>query len=150
MPDHNHKRCIETALRNAAEICRERNVHFTAIRRRVLELVWKSHQAIKAYEVLDLLAKDGRKPQPPTVYRALDFLVEHGLVHKVESQNSFIGCVHPDHGHNCQLLICEKCGIVEELCNEDVTNQLTRSAKAKGFHIKNITLEIKGICPKCN
>ncbi len=149
MPNHNHQLCIDNALKNAAELCRERNVRFTEIRRRVLELVWASHRSIKAYDILSTLSEKGKKPQPPTVYRALDFLVEQGFVHKVESQNAFVGCIHPEHSHNCQLLICEKCGTVEELCNENVTTELTNAAKTKTFRIKNITLEIKGICKNC-
>jgi len=149
MPNHNHQRCINQALQLAADICHKRDLRFTSIRRKTLELVWSSHCAIKAYDILNLLSETGQKTQPPTVYRALDFLVKQGFVHKVESQNAFIGCPHPERRHNCQLLICEKCGTIEELCNEDITSRLTEAAEKHHFQIKNITLELKGICKRC-
>lgn len=149
MCDHDHDNCIENALSDAEKICKERKVRFTKIRRRVLELIWSGHRAVKAYDILKLLSNEGKAPQPPMVYRALDFLVEQGFVHKVESLNAFVGCVHPGCSHNCQLLICEKCGIVEEFCQNDIRKMIEKGAKKKGFKVGNFVLEVMALCPSC-
>ena len=80
---HNHDHCIVDALQRAEALCEQRNVRLTPIRRRVLELVWHSHAPIGAYAILDQLKTTDRSAAPPTVHRALDFLLEHGLVHRL-------------------------------------------------------------------
>ena len=99
MLKHNHDECIENALTAAQEICAARDTRFTPLRRRVLELVWVKHEPITAYEILDLLSEGQKRVAPPTVYRALDFLIEEGFVHRIESLNSFVGCSDPAHKH---------------------------------------------------
>jgi Fur family zinc uptake transcriptional regulator len=149
MTRHNHAHCLENALTQAETLCTGRGVRLTAIRRRVLELVWSSHQAIKAYEVLERLdAADGAQA-PITVYRALDFLQEQGLVHKIESLNGFVGCSHPVDRHDCQFFICDDCGDVSEACNADITKQIKRSAETAGFAATRHLLEIHGTCAGC-
>ena len=96
---HDHDHCIETALGDAESVCIERGVRLTVLRKRVLEIVWQSHRPLGAYAILDVLAADGRRAAPPTVYRALDFLQENGLVHRIASMNAFVGCPMPDRRH---------------------------------------------------
>jgi len=136
-------------MQKAQLLCADLGVRLTPIRKRVLELVWSNHKAIKAYDILNQLdTKDGSLT-PPTVYRALDFLVEQGLVHKIESLNGFIGCTHPLNKHGCQFLICTKCGDVSEFCDEEVTDLIKKNAKHSGFSLTRHMLEVYGVCANC-
>ena len=82
--EHDHGLCVSQAVETAEKICRLKGLRFTAQRRRVLELVWKSHRPIGAYDILDQLKADGHSAAPPTVYRALEFLIEADLVHRLD------------------------------------------------------------------
>ena len=115
-PDHDHGRCTADALRHAERVCEQRAQKFTPIRRQVLEALLSSHRPLGAYEVIDELAKSMPRPAPITVYRALDFLMENGLVHRIESRNAFLACAH-DHDTAAMVafLICERCGSVGEI-----------------------------------
>ena len=93
---HDHSHCVSDALRAADALCARSGARLTALRRRVLELVWQSHRPLGAYDILGVLSsEDGRRAAPPTVYRALDFLLEHGLIHRLASLNAYkIGRAH--------------------------------------------------------
>ncbi len=146
---HEHTRCLERAVATAQTLCDERGLRLTPLRRQVLELVWRSHEPVKAYEVLDRLREVHRGAAPPTVYRALDFLREQGLVHRIESMNAYIGCGMPQQTHDGQFLICRACGEVAEINDVAITRLLSRKAGALGFHIDNETIEIRGLCLAC-
>ncbi len=146
---HDHRGCIEDALKRAELVCNSRSANLTEIRRRVLELVWRGHEPIGAYEILDALRQAGVRAQPPTVYRALEFLIEQGLVHRVESRNAFIGCAQPDERHSYQFLICRDCGTVEELSDRRIGLAVSAGAKAAGFAIGRSTVEVEGVCARC-
>ena len=111
---HDHQRCVRDALRRAQEVCQSRHARLTSARQRVLELVWKAHQPVLAYDLLDELRAEQPRAAPPTVYRALEFLQAHGLVHKIESLNAYVGCSDPSHPHSGQFLICSDCNEVAE------------------------------------
>lgn len=96
---HNHQACVNQALDDARHICQQHNARLTPTRQRVLELIWQSHRPLGAYDVLAQLAAEGQNAAPPTVYRALDFLQQHGLVHRIASLNAFVGCAHPGKPH---------------------------------------------------
>ncbi len=146
---HNHKACVSDALHKAEILCSDTGIRLTPIRKRVLELVWKSHRAIKAYDILEQLdARDGALA-PPTVYRALEFLQSHGFVHKVESLNAFIGCGHPLSRHHCQFFICTACGEVDEFCDEGIAERVGKKAKQAGFTPQSQVLEVRGVCASC-
>ncbi len=146
---HQHQHCLNAALLAAEKTCLERGVRLTNLRRRVLELVWRSHEPVKAYDILDKLRDEHAGSAPPTVYRALDFLQAEGLVHKIESLNAYVGCAEPDHRHHSQFLICHDCGAVAELDNVNVRRMLAENAKQLGFRIDYETIEIKGTCSAC-
>ena len=130
-------------------MCAERQGRLTPIRRRVLELVWGSHRPIGAYDILATLQQDGRSAAPPTVYRALDFLMAHGLVHKIESLNAFVGCADPSRQHSGQFFICETCRSAAEVTDADVAQALASCAQRLGFAVKSQTVEFRGLCPAC-
>jgi len=144
-----HERCIKEALREAEQVCQERDVSLTPIRKRVLEMVWKGHKPVKAYEIIDNFAGRNKPAKPPTVYRALDFLLENGLVHRIESQNAFIGCAHPIEGHAASFLICTDCQEVEEIDSRQLDLSIDKLARDKGFEVQYKTVEVYGLCPAC-
>ncbi len=146
---HDHDACVDDAMAQAEALCRARGARLTPVRRRVLELVWNGHNPRGAYDILNDLATDGRRPAPLTVYRALEFLVEQGLVHRLESLNAFIGCPHPGGRHASQFLVCERCGTATEISDPAVTAAISRSAEALGFQVDRPMVEVTGICPKC-
>ncbi|MBI1243584.1 MAG: transcriptional repressor [Alphaproteobacteria bacterium] len=148
-PHHNHRACIASALNAAEKLCAGRGEQLTELRRRVLELVWAGHKPVGAYQILNSLREDGRSAAPPTVYRALDFLLAQGLVHRVESLNAFIGCPHPGEAHATQFLICKDCGTAVELDDPGIDRAIDGSAARLGFAIAARTVEISGTCADC-
>lgn len=148
-PHHDHAACVAQAVEAAEAECRRRGARLTEVRRRVLELVWSSHQPVGAYAVLEALACEGFCAAPPTVYRALDFLLAHGLVHRIERLNAFVGCSHPGTPHAGQFLLCSGCGAAAELDDAAVVTALTDAAARLGFTAERQTVEIEGRCPAC-
>lgn len=146
---HDHGSCVTTALQTAEQLCRDRNLRFTATRRRVLELVWDSHKPIGAYDILETLGRESRAAAPPTVYRALEFLIEAGLVHRLDSLNAFVGCPDPLQRHAGQFLICTRCRTVTELSDPEIHALIARKAAADGFEAERQMLEIEGLCNLC-
>ena len=147
---HNHKKCISEAMAAADLCCDKAGLTFTPLRRKVFELVWSSHGPIGAYELLDRLKDSHRKAAPPTVYRALDFLMEHGLIHRIESLNAYIGCGDPARHHGGQFLICQDCRTVAELDDEAVARAVESRANAMGFTVGQQTVEVIGRCADCS
>jgi Fur family zinc uptake transcriptional regulator len=148
-PDHDHDRCASSAIAHAEAQCTARAQRLTPIRRQVLEALLASHKPLGAYEIIDHLAGDTR-PAPITVYRALDFLRDNGLVHRIESRNAFVACVHNHAGDDLVVfLICERCGAVGEAPGGTVAEALKASSRAAGFSPKSPLIEIAGVCSHC-
>lgn len=147
--NHNHSRCISHALEQAANVCQKQKLRFTPIRRRVFELVWDSHKPVVAYDILKKLRDEKTNAEPPTVYRALDFLLTVGLVHKIESLSAYVGCEHTDKSHVSQFLICTDCRQTIELNDQLIQQTIEQQAAKTGFEIRNQIIEIKGMCPAC-
>lgn len=146
---HDHALCVEQALVKAEELCQQRGQRLTALRRRVLELVWDNHRPVGAYALLEKMRGEKARVAPATVYRALDFLQEQGLVHRLASLNAFIGCAFPGAPHPEQFLICTSCRQLAEFDDRQVNTALEVSAAAHGFAIDHSLVEIMGICPNC-
>src|SRR6201986_693314 len=149
-PDHDHGRCTADALQHAERVCAKRAQKFTPIRRHVLEALLSSHRPLGAYEIIEELAKSKPRLAPITVYRALDFLMENGLVHRIESRNAFLACAH-DHDAAAMVafLICEHCGSVGEVPAGPVAQSLNASARSTGFTPRMSIVEITGVCAHC-
>lgn len=149
-PDHDHVRCATEAIDHAERICQRRGQNFTPIRRRVLQALLTSHRPLGAYEVIDELARDAARPAPITVYRALDFLIQNGLVHRIESRNAFLACAHDhDDAATVAFLICDRCGSVGEIPAGPLATGLNEAARASGFAPKLAVVEIAGTCAHC-
>lgn len=147
---HDHSHCVSHALAEAESICTRQGLRLTVLRKRVLELVWQSHKPLGAYDILGVLSEaDGRRAAPPTVYRALDFLLENGLVHRIASLNAFVGCSHPEHAHQGQFLICRGCNAAIELEQATISNAIVNAAAEVGFTVESQMVEVVGLCAGC-
>lgn len=147
---HDHARCIQRAVTTAEKVCASKRVNLTPLRRRVLEIVWRRHEPIGAYEILAELAKDREKAAPPTVYRALEFLQEAGLVHRLDTLNAFLGCDRPEDEHGGQFLVCGVCRRVAEIDDTVLNRTLREQARTLGFHLEASAVEIKAVCNECS
>src|ERR1700742_1606429 len=149
-PDHDHDRCAAEAIHHAETVCRDRAQKFTPIRRQVLKALLSSHRPLGAYEVIDALARSMPRPAPITVYRALDFLMTNGLVHRIQSRNAWLACAHDhDAAAAVAFLICVRCGSVGEIPAAPVAQSLGAAARASGFAPRLSVVEISGTCAHC-
>lgn len=146
---HDHTACVEDALAAAETRCSEHGLRLTPVRRKVLELLLQEHRALGAYAILDLLRDAGFGSQPPVAYRALDFLAEHGFVHKIERLNAFVACAHPGETHTPAFMICRVCEAVAEAQSTPAKGALGAAARAARFQIERTVVEAEGVCPSC-
>lgn len=147
---HNHNHCVEDALELATRLCDQRGVRLTPLRKQVLALIWQNHKPLGAYTLLDMLATEStRQVAPPTVYRALDFLLEQRLIHRIDGLNAYIGCPHPGEHHSSYFLLCDRCGRAEELHTGALNTAIQHAAAESGFTISRQSLEVFGVCPDC-
>lgn len=146
---HDHDACVDEALASAEALCSQERLRLTPVRRRVLEILLEEHTALGAYDVLDRLRAEDLGSQPPAAYRALDFLVQHGLAHRIERLNAYCACTHPGEEHTPAFLICRECGAVAETRADPASGMLGRAAEAAGFDIERAVVEAEGLCPNC-
>lgn len=147
--NHNHAQCINDALLRAKAHCKNIGVRLTPIRLCVLELIWQSHKPMGAYDLLPLLEKKGFNSAPPTVYRALEFLQEQALIHRIASLNSFLGCSHFNEYHQGLFLICQHCKNTQEINDQDFDDSFSQVLKHNGFTLQHSQLEVSGVCKDC-
>jgi Fur family transcriptional regulator, zinc uptake regulator len=146
---HDHARCVRRAVAAAERVCAAKEVNLTPLRRHILEIVWRKHEPIGAYEILAELARDREKAAPPTVYRALEFLQEAGLVHRLDTLNAFLGCDRPEDEHAGQFLVCGQCRRVAEIDDSVLSQAAQERARSLGFRLESSAVEIKAICAEC-
>ncbi|MGN6236393.1 transcriptional repressor [Dyella sp.] len=135
------------AVSHASE---QRGLRLTPLRKEVLELVAAAGKPVKAYDLLDQLRERHGNAAPPTVYRALDFLLEQGFIHKLESINAFVSCHHPAEAHQVPFLICDVCSSAQEVCDARVAALIESQAASFGFRPQAQTLEVHGVCRHCS
>ncbi len=141
---------LEGQLDAASDACGRSNTQLTELRRTVLGLVLQAERPLTAYQLLDRLKETRKGAMPPTIYRALDFLIENKLIHKVESLNAFVPCEAGHHEHAIQFLICNDCGQVSELEDRGISRALERATAGKGFRLSSTIVEIEGVCASCD
>lgn len=140
---------VDVQLNEAARTCAAQGAQLTPLRRHVLGLILDAEGPLTAYQLLDRLKETRKGAAPPTIYRALDFLLGRRLIHKVERLNAFIPCVESGHEHPAQFLICRQCGTVTEIEDRAAANALEHAAERKGFHPRSTVVEIEGTCAAC-
>lgn len=146
---HNHAKCIDHTLQKAEQLCNYHGTRLTPIRRKVLELICKEPRPVKAYDLLNQV-KPNSEAKPTTVYRALDFLLEQGLIHKVESLNAYVSCNVPEQQHHEPLfLICEYCGEIEERPAQKLMESIAWQKNTVGFQTRKQIFELHGVCARC-
>ena len=146
---HDHRACMAETLASAEAIAKSRGEKLTGMRRRVLEIVLQSHRPAGAYDVLGALARAGKRPAPPTVYRALEFLLAQGFVHRIDSRNAFVGCFVPANPHASHFLLCRSCGRAAEIADPALEEALAIAARNCGFSSERQIVEITGVCADC-
>lgn len=150
---HDHRQCRHDAMRQVRRSCARQQLRLTPLRARVLEILLESHHAMGAYEILERLREDGHAGQPPTVYRALEFLLAHGFAHRLERLNAFAACcqVDPagDEAHEPLFLICRSCRKVAEAPLGALGERIDHRAGALGFVAQSHIVEVLGLCPAC-
>lgn len=146
--NHDHGQCMSEAMTAAETYCLENKLQFTPVRRRVLEILLAEHKAMGAYDILPQLAEEGLGSQPPVIYRALDFLVNNGFVHKIARMNAYVACNHPGKTHSPAFMICRSCTTVVETESRPAAG-LNQAADTIGFEIEATVVEAEGLCPKC-
>lgn len=146
---HDHHRCVRAAVSRAHDLCSSRGAKLTELREQVLELVWRSHAPIGAYQILDQLAATRGRVAPPTVYRALEFLSREGLIHRIDSLNAYIGCPQPGSPHEAYFFICRECGDAAEIHDEELGAALARCVRRAAFQVETATVELAGLCARC-
>jgi len=148
---HSHFRCIDAALRQAKHICKLKKLRLTSTRELVLKIIWQGHRPLGAYQIQDKLAAINKKSiAPPTVYRAINFLLLHGLIHKVPSLNAFIGCPFPNSVHSNIFLICQDCGNTAEISDNKLNKMLRSVCDRAQFRLKTQNIELSGTCARCS
>lgn len=142
---------IAVALVAAEAACISRRARLTPIRRAVLEALLTAGQPLGAYDLLERLGpgRSTARLAPPMVYRSLDFLLAQGLIHRLETARTYVACLHPDHAHAVQFLICRRCGTVVETDDVDVAGAATALGKRMGFALEQQAVELTGICATC-
>ena len=146
---HDHAHCAADVMGRAEALAGSQGVRLTPVRKRALQILLEEHRALGAYEVLERLAAEGFGNQPPVAYRALDFLVEQGLAHRIQRLNAFAACMHPGEAHAPAFLICRACNHVAEAPAAPVRAALDAAAESLGFTIERSTVEALGLCPSC-
>lgn len=150
---HAHLACapevLSDSLKEAETLCEQRGGRLTPLRKQVLTLLLQSEGPAKAYDLLEQMGDEDGAAKPPSVYRSLDFLLEMGLAHRIESLNAFVACGHWKHGHAAVFLICDKCGTAGELHAHDSVKKLTQEVESVKFQMRSAVIEIRGLCRDC-
>lgn len=147
--DHDHSNCEGGVLEHADQRARDAGLRLTPVRRKALEILLETHNAMGAYDVLERLSAAGFGDQPPVAYRALDFLVTNGLAHKIRRLNAYTACMHPEVDHAPVFMICRACDAVAEAMAQDVRSAVRAVADAASFTVERLNVEVMGLCPNC-
>lgn len=140
---------LDCSLETAQRICESRGKRLTTIRRQILEILLREHRSVKAYELLEMIRHRQPNAAPPTVYRALDFLVEQGLVHRLDATNAWTACMDAAGAPHDILVVCTECGTVAELSDPALNHQLSERVSQVGFILSTTETELRGLCQKC-
>lgn len=144
-----NKAGIAKLVKDVEAFCKEQGIRFTEPRRHVLEIIAGAAKPVGAYDILKALGKYIDNPKPPTAYRAIEFLMEHDYIHRIESLNAYVVCGTDHRHHGSQFLVCDSCGKVIEAHICDVPSDLAQQAKKQGFSLARWDAELHGTCADC-
>jgi Fur family zinc uptake transcriptional regulator len=144
------RRGVAAQLDQATQACTQAGAQMTELRRAVLRLILEAEGPVTAYVLLDRLKKTHKGAVPPTIYRALDFLMAQRLIHKLERLNAFVPCAETGHQHVAQFLICRECGTVAEIEDRAAAKALEHAAARAGFRPRHAVVEVEGTCAACS
>ncbi|WP_130472177.1 Fur family transcriptional regulator [Candidatus Magnetaquicoccus inordinatus] len=147
--DHDHGRCRSWILQRAEQLCQQQGIRFTPQRQQVLAILSASHRSLGAYDILERMAESTRRPTPAAVYRALAFLMELGVVHRMSGNNAYFACTRTNHQHIMQFWICRRCGVVAETESSTIAQAIPLLAETLEFQTAWVTMEIEGECRTC-
>ncbi len=141
---------IKKAVKSFEDYCAQNNLRITPPRLSAFKIVHSAKKPITAYDVLEAMGKDIKNPKPPTAYRALDFLSDHGFVHRIESLNAYVSC-DVNHKHDgSQFMICDSCGDVDEIHLCSLPKTLQDKVENEKFTLHHWNVEVHGICANCS
>jgi Fur family transcriptional regulator, zinc uptake regulator len=144
---HDHK---DPWAAQVERFCRQKGLQLTPLRQQILRILAQAPAPLGAYAIIEELSREQHKAvAPPTVYRTLEFFLEHGFLHKIESRNAYAPCEHLGHDHHGILLICGRCGRTDEIENESFDKLLQQTAAQAGFVTQRQVVEIEGVCESC-
>lgn len=150
---HTHFHCVhnepEDRLADIEAMCKQSNIRLTPLRKEVLLLILENDEPMGAYDILAKLKNRPKPAAPPTVYRSLNFLLEHGFIHRLASVNAYIPCCHPRESHEAAFLICTSCNKVLEFSKRPIFSELADIIQETAFQPHSTTIEINGICHQC-
>lgn len=145
MTDHARTARVQDAVDRAVNLCARKGVRLTALREKAVEALAEAGRPIKAYDLLPALGENGAPAKPATAYRALEFLEELGLVHRVAGINAFVLCSHGGGSHVTTLYVCEKCGAADERAERGTPS----ASPPRGFKVERSVVEHYGLCARC-
>jgi Fur family zinc uptake transcriptional regulator len=151
-PDQQTAKKVAQTVERAAKVFADRNLRFTKLRQQVFEEIAATHASIGAYEILARLGEKGTRVAPISIYRAIDALLDAGVIHRLESKNAFFACRRTDHtskGKRPIFLSCEKCGAVGEVDGQHIFDLIGEAAKSAKFAPRIKFVEVQGLCPRC-
>ena len=141
---------VAAQLNTAETLCRQRGKRLTPIRRKVLEILLEQRKSVKAYELLEEIRRVQPGAAPPTVYRALDFLIEEGLIHRLDAVNAWTACFDAAGDPHDLLVVCTQCGAVAELSDPSLSRLLAKKVAAAGFFLTGHETELRALCDRCH
>lgn len=140
----------EAQLRAAEALCQVRGARMTEMRRSVYACLLQNAGPLSAYDLMQRLDRElSRRLAPPTVYRALEFLLAHGLIHRLESTNAYMACITPGEAHESIYFLCSECGSTTEIADQRIGGLLTQDARTLHFKPRRQVVEVQGLCEKC-
>lgn len=146
---HDHERCRRSVMDAVKDSCKSRGLRLTPPRECVLRALLEDHKAMTAYELLERLRAEGLGSQPPVAYRALDFLVANGFVHRIERVSAFVACTRGGGAHAAAFLVCRRCRSVAETCLQQVGGVMEDAAAEHDFVLERKVVEAVGLCGRC-
>ena len=144
-----HKQCVSKAKIRFNNRLKQLGQSIGTYDKPVMKLLLSDHRCLSAYDIADKVSEAGKRVQPVQIYRSLEKLMNLGVVHRISTKNSYIACYEEGDCKTGQFLICTECKKVKEVESNLIENEITASAEKNRFLITSQTIEVLGLCAKC-